>query len=207
MSAVPQIPLSGKRAGAALAMLGFLCLPGVSAGADMAVAGKLSGKILGLVTDAAGTPQMGAAILLLNQQDRVCDRALSDEKGAFSFDSLAAGAYSIRVSLASFMPISKSRIWVQPGLRTLLNVSLAGLFSSIQMVYPTPDQRAIMNDDWKWVLRTSNATRPVLRLLPGGSPDNKGPAHPASGAIFPDTRARVEVPRGYGGQVPPCAIE
>ena len=98
---------------------------------------KLSGKILGLVTDAAGVPQMGAAVLLLNQQDRLCERALTDEKGAFSFDGLAAGVYSIRVSLASFLPVSKSSILVQPGLRTLLNVSLAGLFSSIQLVYPT----------------------------------------------------------------------
>src|SRR4051812_33091326 len=201
MSEVPQNPLPQKRAYAALAVFGLLCLPMVCAGADMAAAGKLSGKILGLVTDAAGTPQMGAAILLLNQQDRVCDRVLSDEKGAFTFDTLAAGAYSIRVSLASFMPISKSRIVVQPGLRTLLNVSLAGLFSSIQMVYPTPDQRAIMNDDWGGGLRTSNATRPVLRLLPGWKPDDNGAARRASSGIFSDTRALVRVSAGDGGRV------
>src|SRR4029077_7706158 len=124
------------------------------------------------------------AVLLLNQQDKICDRVLRDEKGAFAFDSLAAAAYSIRVSMASFMPISKSRIFVQPGLRTLLNVSLAGLFSSIQMVYPPPDQRAIMNDDWVWVLRTSNATRPVLRLMPGWKPDDNGAARRASSGIF-----------------------
>src|SRR6266478_3211863 len=125
MSEAPQIPLPRKRAGAALVMLGFLCMPIVCPAADMAAAGKLSGKILGLVTDAAGSPQMGAAILLLNQQDKICERVLSDEKGAFSFESLTAGVYSIRVSLSSFMPISRSGIFVQPGLRTLLNVSLA----------------------------------------------------------------------------------
>src|SRR5205823_321330 len=125
---------------------------------------------------------------------------LTDEKGAFSFDGLAAGVYSIRVSLASFMPISRSNVLVQPGLRTLLNVSLAGLFSSIQLVYPTPEQRAIMNDDWKWVLRTSNATRPVLRLLPGWS-DNDGSARRASTGIFSDTRALVQVSAGDGGRI------
>ena len=201
MSEASQIPLAGKRVGAALVVLGFLCLPLVCPAADMAAAGKLSGEILGLVTDAAGLPQMGAAVLLLNEQDKISGRVLSDEKGAFSFDALSAGIYSIRVSLASFMPVSRSRIFVQPGLRTLLNVSLAGLFSSIQLVYPTADQRAIMSDDWKWVLRTSNATRPVLRLLPGWKADDNGAAQRASSGIFSDTRALVRLSGGDGGRV------
>src|SRR5712691_4784383 len=201
MSEAPQIPLPGKRTTAALAILGLLLIPGVSSAASIGSIGKLSGKILGLVTDATGVPQMGAAILLLNQQDRLCERALTDERGSFSFDGLAAGIYSIRVSLASFSPVSKSRIFVQPGLRTLLNISLAGLFSSIQLVNPSPEQRAIMNDDWKWVLRTSNATRPVLRLLPGWKIDDNGPERRASSGIFSDTRALVNVSAGDGGRV------
>ena len=168
MSEVQMIPIPERRAGGpagwaakALVLLGIACLPGVSSAASVPSGATLSGKILGLVTDGGGVPQMGAAVTLLTQQDKFFGRALTDERGAFSFDGLAAGAYSVRVSLASFLPVSKSGIVVQPGLRTLLNVSLAGLFSSIQLVYPTPDQRAIMNDDWKWVLRTSSATRPV----------------------------------------------
>ena len=161
----------------------------------------MPGKILGLVTDAAGAPQMGAAVTLLTQHDKYCGRVLTDEKGAFSFDGLMAGAYSIRVSLASFMPVSKTSILVQPGLRTLLNVNLAGMFSSVQLVYPTPDQRAVMNDDWKWVLRTASATRPVLRLLPGWKPDDNGAAHRALSGVFSDTRALVTLSAGDGGRV------
>src|ERR1700682_5764350 len=206
---VQQIPIRASRAcglpGPWLGSLFLLaCLPGVSPAASAPSVATLSGKILGLVTDAAGIPQMGAAVTLLTQQDKLFDRTLTDEKGAFSFDGLAAGAYSIRVSLASFLPVSKSSILVQPGLRTLLNVnlaSLAGLFSSIQLVYPTTDQRAIMNDDWKWVLRTSSATRPVLRLLPGWSPDDNGVARRASSGIFSDTRALVRVSAGDGGRI------
>src|SRR5207253_795464 len=108
---------------------------------------SLSGKVLGLVTDAGGIPQMGAAVLLLNREEKLCDRALTDEKGAFTFEGVSAGVYSVHVSLSSFMPVSKNNIFVQPGIRTLLNVSLAGLFSSIQVVIPTAEQRAIMNDD------------------------------------------------------------
>src|SRR6266576_3702546 len=201
MRVAQQIPIPEVRPapchwlGAALVLLS---LPAVSSAASMA---SLSGKILGLVTDAGGVPQMGEAVLLLNAEDRLSERALTDEKGAFSFDGLSAGRYSVRVSLASFMPVSKSNIFVQPGLRTLLNVSLAGLFSSIQLVRPTAEQRAIMNDDWKWVLRTSNATRPVLRLLPGWKIDDNGAEHRASSEIFSDTRALVNVSAGDGGRV------
>jgi hypothetical protein len=206
---VQQIPIRASRAyglpGPWLGSLFLLaCLPGVAPAASAPSAATLSGKILGLVTDAAGVPQMGAAVTLLTQQDKFFDRTMTDERGSFSFDGLAAGAYSVRVSLASFLPVSKSSILVQPGLRTLLNVnlaSLAGLFSSIQLVYPTTDQRAIMNDDWKWVLRTSSATRPVLRLLPGWSPDDNGPSRRAPSGIFSDTRALVRVSAGDGGRI------
>src|SRR5215470_11456401 len=75
------------------------------------------------------------------------------------------------------------------------------MFSSIQLVYPTPDQRAIMNVDWKWVLRTSNATRPILRLLPGWKPDDDGAEHRAQSGIFSDTRALVTLSAGDGGRV------
>jgi hypothetical protein len=208
MSDAQMIPIPERRAGGsagwgarALLVLSIASIPGISSAAPAPSVTTLSGRILGLVTDATGVPQMGAAVILLTQQDKFFDRALTDEKGAFSFEGLAAGAYSIRVSLASFLPVSRSGILVQPGLHTLLNVSLAGLFSSIQLVYPTADQRAIMNDDWKWVLRTSNATRPVLRLLPTWSPDDNGPAHRASTGIFSDTRALVRVSAGDGGRV------
>ena len=183
---------------AALAVAGILSTPPVLSAASL---GSMSGKILGMVSDATGAPQMGAVVTLLTQQDKYCARALTNEKGAFSFDGLMAGAYSIRVSLASFMPVSKHSILVQPGLRTLLNVNLAGMFSSIQLVYPTPDQRAVMNDDWKWVLRTASATRPVLRLLPGWKPDSDGAEHRALSGIFSDTRALVTLSAGDGGRV------
>src|SRR5580692_7806255 len=98
MMAVQHIRIRGSRGGgaagawmAALAAVGILSLPSVSPAASLA---SMSGKILGLVTDAAGSPQMGAAVTLLTQQDKYFDRTLTDERGAFSFDGLAAGAYS-----------------------------------------------------------------------------------------------------------------
>jgi hypothetical protein len=158
----------------------------------------LSGSVLGVVTNARGVPQMGAAVLLFNRQDRLLQRVLTGEKGAFAFESLAPDIYSIRVNLASFAPVMRNNILVQPGMRSLLNVSLAGLFSSIQLVYPTPEQRAIMNDDWKWVLRTASATRPVLRLLPGVKVSDPSQPHTHSVSAFSDTRGLVKVSAGDG---------
>src|SRR5438046_5098189 len=157
---IPTVRTAPRRWLGAIAIL--LSLPAASQAASMM---SLSGKILGLVTDAAGVPQMGASVVLLNAEDKVGERVLTDERGAFTFDGLIAGRYSVRVSLASFMPVSKSNIFVQPGLRTLLNVSLAGLFRSIQLVSSSDEQRAEMNNNWSWVLSKTNEhnTRCVLR--------------------------------------------
>lgn len=159
---------------------------------------KLSGAISGLVTDGSGMPQMGATVLLFNRQERLLERALTDEKGAFSFASLAPDFYSIRVTLATFLPAIKNRIMVTPGVNSLLNVNLTGFLSSIQLVLPPPGQRAIMNDDWKWVLRTSSSTRPVLRLLPHYE-EREATITRRGVSIFSDTRGLVRLSGGEGG--------
>jgi len=163
---------------------------------------KLSGALAGSVTNTTGIPQMGATVLLFNRQERLCDRALTDAEGKFSFASLIPDVYSIRVSLPAFVTAFKDNILVQPGVRSLLNVSLAGLFSSIELVAPPPGERAVMSEDWKWVLRTATATRPILRLLPGWDPgfDPNGQTR-HSATIFSDTRGLVRLSGGDGGQV------
>jgi len=156
----------------------------------------LSGVITGLVTDGAGVPQMGAAVMLFSRQDRLFEKVFTDEKGVFSFAGLLPDIYSIRVTLASFVPAIKNNILVQPGMRSALNVNMATLFSSIRLVYPA-DQPVFMLDDWKWVLRTANSTRPVLRLLPKVSLDEPKPHR----VIFSDTRGLLLLSAGDGALV------
>lgn len=185
MHANPLRRMTGTAALAALS--GLVCF-----GASPA---PLSGVIAGAVTSSSGAPQMGAAVLLMNAQERVFGRVLTGEDGAFSFAGLAPGSYAVRVTLASFLPAVRRNILVQPGSRSLLNVSLAGLLSSIELVYPGPEKRALMSDDWKWVLRTSTATRPVLRFLPGWRDDPSAPRR----TVFSNTRGVVKVSAGDGG--------
>jgi len=106
---------------------------------------RLSGALTGLVHDGAGVPQMGASVLLFTHEDRLFARALTDDKGGFSFLDLLPDIYSIRVSLRSFMPVFRDNIVVQPGVRSVLNVSLTTLFSSIQLIKPPAGDAAIMS--------------------------------------------------------------
>lgn len=177
-------------------ILGMACLsaPGVS---NAASAVKLSGTISGVVTNSTGIPQMGAVVQLFNRQDHPYGKALTDEHGAFKFLALFPDLYSIRVSLASFVPAFKKDILVQPGMRSALNVSLNTLFSSIQLSYPPIENGSFMTDDWKWVLRSASATRPVLRFMdapPAGDSERLEHA-----AMFSDTRGIVRVSAGEGG--------
>ncbi|HWC00388.1 MAG TPA: carboxypeptidase-like regulatory domain-containing protein, partial [Bryobacteraceae bacterium] len=153
------------------------------------------------MTDAAGIPQMGATVLLYNRLDHLYERGLTNERGQFTFAGLIPDIYSIRITLASFGPAVKSRIVVQPGEHSILNVSLATLFSSIQVVYPGKTEKpTIMTDDWKWVLRTASSTRPVLRLLPRLDTDPSQPDNRT--AVFSDTRGMLKVAAGDGGLLP-----
>lgn len=176
-------------------VFGLVCLtPGPAAGA---VSNLLSGAITGVVRDSTGVPQMGAAVMLFNRQDRLFEKVFTNEKGIFSFSGLLPEIYSIRVTLASFVPAVKNSILVQPGMRSLLDVSMATLFSSVHLVYPA-DHPAFMTDDWKWTLRTANSTRPVLRLLPDANPEDTPKAHRA---VFSDTRGLLLFAAGDGSLV------
>ena len=146
-----------------LVLAGAVCLAGAGL-AQAATPLRMAGAITGFVTDAAGVPQMGAAVVLFNRQERQFERALTDERGAFRFLGLTPDLYSVKVTLAAFVPAMKKGILVQPGMASVLNVNLNTLFSSIQFAYPPIENGSLMSDEWKWVLRSASPTRPVLRF-------------------------------------------
>ena len=163
---------------------------------------KLSGSLAGLVRDSAGIPQMGATVLLFNRYDRLIQRALTNERGMFGFDPLTPDLYSIRVTLPSFVPAARQKIAVQPGMQSLLYVDLASILSSIELVYAAPGQGALMSDDWKWTLKNSAATRPILRILPEVSAsDPTKRAKPAGTPLFSDTYGVLNMSAGDAGSL------
>lgn len=198
---VKQTLMFGKQAhiSGSLLVFGVVCV----AGAPAAWAGdslhnpvKLSGVIGGVVTNAAGSPQMGASVFLYNRQDRVCDKVVTDERGEFHFGGLFPDLYSVRVTLATFIPALKKDILVQPGMQALLNVNLNSLFSSIQVAYPPAGSATFMTDDWKWVLRSASATRPVLRFTDDADISTTG--HRSQSSLFSDMRGLLQLSAGDG---------
>ncbi|MBK5292747.1 MAG: TonB-dependent receptor [Acidobacteriia bacterium] len=159
---------------------------------------RISGALAGRVTDIFGTPQMGASVLLFNRFERLMDRVLTNDRGAFLFESIAPETYTVRVNLASFVPALKNNVAVQPGMRSFLAINLNSVLSTVELIYMPPGQTPIMSDEWKWVLRTASATRPVLRILPGIDISD-----PAAGrrrtSVFSDTNGVLKISAGEGG--------
>ncbi len=154
----------------------------------------VTGNLIGSVVDAAGAPQMGATVQLLNRYERVLAKAITASDGRFVFAGLPLDTYAVRVSQPSFLPAFRDRITIKPGSDSVLQIHLATLFSNVQVSYKLPS--GTMTNDWKWVLRTSAATRPVTRYLP--ELKAKKEVNPRS-QVFSDTHALLALNGGDSG--------
>jgi hypothetical protein len=183
---------------AASLMLGLVVLSAPSVSRAAEAVHRLSGMIAGRVADSAGAPRMGATVQLYDRQERAFDRTLTDDRGEFRFPGLFPDVYSVRVTLATFVPALRRGILVQPGMRSLLAVDLNSLFSSIQLSYPSIENGGLMTDDWKWVLRGSSSTRPVLRFLDDAAASRAPQSHQARShaAALSETQAMLSVSAG-----------
>ena len=122
-----------------------------------------SGKISGVVLDSTGTPQLGATVFVTSDLLPATSslELLTNDRGGFSI-ALPSGAYSIKVTLAGFLPVIEGHILVNDGRTTLLQIVLGTVFSSLEKLRRQPDEQ-VAADEWTWVLRSSSATRPILR--------------------------------------------
>ncbi len=145
---------------------GLLCLTPALALAGSPVV--FSGGIAGEVRSAAGVAEMGAKVLLYDRHEQLVRQMLSNEEGRFGFAALSPDIYSIRVTLASFVPAVRRNIQVSAGSESLLQIHLSGIFSTVDIL-ASGAHGALMSDDWKWVLRASPPTRPILRFLPAST--------------------------------------
>jgi len=157
----------------------------------------LAAQILGQVKDASGAAQMGASIYLYNRYDELVRKGLSNEQGRFAFDALVPDLYSVRVILASFVPAERRNISVLPNSENRLDINLTSVLSSIGVTTTPASPGTLMTDDWKWVLRTSQATRPVLRFLPEIAPRGTSSTHSVF-TSFSNTTGVVKLSAGDG---------
>ena len=136
----------------------------VLAFAASAAAKQGYGTLSGVVLDPSGTPQMGATVWLVSEDagGRTISQLLSNQYGAFFTDHLKPGKYSVRVSLTGFLPAMERHIAVMADLTTMLRVQMDSVFASLDTLRHKSDAPT-EPDDWKWVLRSSTATRTILQ--------------------------------------------
>lgn len=178
----------GKTIPAFLVAVGVACLTCRATAADFPFSSN--GDLVGLIVDSQGTPQMGATIELFDRLDHLVSRTTSSLDGRFAFPHLSADTYSVRASLTDFLTATRDHIIVKPGVDSMLQIHLATLLSSVELTYALPS--AAMTKDWRYVLRSSPATRPITRLLAASSSANTEPFP----RVFSDTHAVVSVAGG-----------
>jgi Carboxypeptidase regulatory-like domain len=132
-----------------------------------AQAKPVPGKLAGVVRDAAGTPQMGASVELVSEAVGVAATRsfLTNTQGVFRGDKLAPGFYTVRVTLAGFLPTLEKHIRVTSNLTTVVRIELETMFSSLDQLRRMPSSSTAQVDDWKWVLRSASTMRPVLEWV------------------------------------------
>src|SRR5713226_2155558 len=132
-----------------------------------AQAKPVPGKLAGVVRDAAGTPQMGASVELISEAVGMATAhgLLTNTQGMFRGDKLAPGFYTVRVTLAGFLPTLEKHIRVASNLTTVVRIELESMFASLDQLRRMPSSSAVEVDDWKWVLRSASTMRPVLEWV------------------------------------------
>ena len=123
------------------------------------------GKLAGVVRDAAGTPQMGATVDVIPEALGASAHLgfLTNTQGVFNGDRLAPGLYTVRVTLAGFLPTLQQHVRISSHLTTVVRIELESMFASLDQLRREPASVPVENDDWKWVLRSASVTRPVLQ--------------------------------------------
>lgn len=153
------------------------------------------GVLSGVIRDAAGTPQLGASVEVLSEAPGIlaARQYLTNTQGIFGGDKLAPGFYTVRVTLAGFLPTLEKHVRISSSLTTVVRIQLESMFASIEQLRRPPVNGSAEPDDWKWVLRSAPGLRPVLQWQDEGT-------EPGATIVFdgakPRPLARIELASG-----------
>jgi hypothetical protein len=126
-----------------------------------------TGKLSGVVRDSSGTPQMGASVEVVSESTGLVASLgyLTNTQGSFQGAKLAPGFYTVRVTLAGFLPSLERHVRVNSNVTTLVRIQMESLFASIDQLRRQPANSNANPDDWKWVLRSASNVRPILEWV------------------------------------------
>jgi hypothetical protein len=148
-------------------VLAGTCLFIGAEGAPGQVVKSAAGKIAGVVNDTSGIPQLGASVEIVPEATGAAVDFLTNTQGVFRGEHLAPGFYTVRVTLAGFLPTLEQHVRITAHVTTVVRIQLESMFASLDQLRRTPSATAVEADDWKWVLRSASATRPVLQWMEG----------------------------------------
>ena len=142
---------------------------GLEAQTAQAQAKPAVGRLSGIVRDSNGTPQMGASVEVLAENAATLSswEFLTNTQGLFRGDKIAPGFYTVRVTLAGYLPTLEKHVRITSNLTTIVRIQMESMFASLEQLRRQPANAAAEADDWKWVLRSASATRPILQWSDG----------------------------------------
>jgi hypothetical protein len=153
---------------ALLLLAGASTLPGLAATPNPSAWSQF-GRLSGAVIDSKGNPLMGATVFIIgpirgtaSSPGATGERVITDSRGEFAVEHLVPGWYSLRVTSPTRLPILRNGIQVEAGHTAQQKFVLSDIFSPLRIRVPSA-KVSVSGNEWKWVLRTSATTRPVLR--------------------------------------------
>src|SRR5271165_644418 len=138
---------------------------GVPSTEAQTVSKPAAGALSGLVRDVSGTPQLGATVEVLSEAAGINTERhlLTNSQGFFQGERLVPGYYTVRVTLAGFLPTLEKHVRISANLTTVVRIQLESMFASLEELRRPPAAGAAEADDWKWALRSSAGLRPILQ--------------------------------------------
>jgi hypothetical protein len=113
---------------------------------------------------------MGATVIIIGPTafateatSQTVERMITDAHGRFTIAHLVPGWYSLKVSSPTRLPAMRNGVRVEAGETVVASFVLTDTFAPIRFQVPS-NTVSSWGDDWKWVLRTSSTTRPILRF-------------------------------------------
>jgi hypothetical protein len=170
----------------------FVFLLGLSAIAVSPLAAQSPmGRISGVVLDENGVPQMGATVLIASHllMAPATVQLFTNGSGRFISKTLPDGIYSVRVTLAGFLPTTRPDIQVNSHQTTHVQIEMGSIFSGLTDLRRGPNQKPD-DGEWSWVLRSAAATRPILRWQDSGSSGaDSGSSATRNEAVVPNDKS------------------
>src|SRR5262249_53263252 len=119
---------------------------------------------------------------------------LTNTKGIFQGDKLSPGLYTLRVTLAGFLPTLEKHVRIDPNLTTVVRIRLESVFASLDQLRRQPSPATAEADDWKWVWRPAPGLLPVLEWT--GDDDQTASLVTYDSGVNRQARMRLEMTDG-----------